>query len=233
VKQPPSLCDAREAKVVSVVLFSLPGVYRAQSDTAVLAGVLARDGAVAGRDVLDIGTGSGALALAAARAGAASVTAVDVSWRSVAATWLNCRGQPVRVRRGDLFGPVGGQRFGLVLANPPYVPAETPVLPRSGIARCWDAGLDGRAVLDRICDGVAARLADDGRLLMVHSAVCGVEETLHRLAGAGMVGEVVERARIPFGPVMRARAAMLESRGLIEPGEMLEELVVIGARRAG
>jgi hypothetical protein len=31
---------------------------------------------------------------------------------------------------------------------------------------------------------------------------------------------------------MRARAAMLEARGLIEPGDMVEELVVIGARRA-
>ncbi|MBA2323469.1 MAG: methyltransferase, partial [Pseudonocardiales bacterium] len=37
---------------------------------------------------------------------------------------------------------------------------------------------------------------------------------------------------IPFGPVMRARARMLELRGLVAPGQTLEELVVIEARRA-
>ena len=47
-----------------------------------------------------------------------------------------------------------------------------------------------------------------------------------------MVAEVLARAEVPFGPVMRARAAMLECRGLIEPGEWFEELVVVEARRA-
>jgi release factor glutamine methyltransferase len=62
---------------------------------------------------LDIGTGTGALVLAAARAGAASVTAVDLSLRSIATTWLNCRIQRVQcaVYRGDLFEPVAGQRW--------------------------------------------------------------------------------------------------------------------------
>jgi release factor glutamine methyltransferase len=45
---------------------------------------------------LDIGTGTGALVLAAAKAGAASVTAVDLSLRSIATTWLNCRIQGVQ-----------------------------------------------------------------------------------------------------------------------------------------
>jgi release factor glutamine methyltransferase len=68
--------------------------------------------------VLDIGTGCGALALAASRAGAASVTAVDLSHRSVLTARLNCllHGALVSVRRGDLFGPVGQRRFDLVLA---------------------------------------------------------------------------------------------------------------------
>ncbi len=39
------------------------------------------------------------------------------------------------------------------------------------------------------------------------------------------------RATIPFGPVMRARARFLENRGLIEPGQRDEEIVVIEARR--
>lgn len=160
--------------------------------------------------------------------------AVDVSRRSVMATWLNCRLHqvPVSVRRGDLFTPVAGRRFDLIMANPPYVPAGTSALPRHGIARCWDGGLDGRAVLDRICAGVADRLNDDGVLLLVHSSVCGAETTIARLADSGMTGAVIERGRIPFGPVMRTRAAMLEARGLVEPGATWEELVVVEGRRA-
>jgi release factor glutamine methyltransferase len=186
------------------------------------------------RDVLDMCTGSGALALAAWEAGAASVTAVDVSWRSVTATWLNCRmrGAPVRVHQGDLFAPVAGRRFGLILTNPPYVPAEGTAPPRHTIGRCWDAGLDGRLLLNRICDAARAHLTEDGVLLMVHSSVCDAQRTVERLSRSGLAAQVLERGRVPFGPVMRARAGLLAERGLIEPGDNIEELVIIEARRA-
>ncbi|MGD9991322.1 HemK2/MTQ2 family protein methyltransferase [Pseudonocardia sp.] len=215
-----------------MILLCPPGVYRAQSDTQLLAGHLDRH--VGGRDVLDLGTGTGALALTAARAGAASVTAVDLSWRCVAATRLNSllHRTAATVHRGDLFEPLGGRRFGVIVANPPYVPSTGPVLPRHTAARSWDGGPDGRAVLDRICDGAADHLGPDGVLLLVHSEVCGPQTTVDRLAAAGMVAEVVDSARIPFGPVMRSRAGLLERRGLIAAGDRLEELVVVEARRA-
>jgi release factor glutamine methyltransferase len=211
-----------------------PGVYRAEGDTAMLTDVMRRGGFALDRDVLDLGTGSGALAIAAARAGAATVTAVDLSLRSVVATWLNARlhGAAVTVRRGDLFAPVAGRRFGLVVANPPYVPAETDRLPRHRKARCWDAGPDGRALLDRICAGVRHVLAPDGDVLLVHSGVCDTDLTLDALTRAGLVPRVLATATVPFGPVMRARALLLESRGLIGVGQREEELVVVGARRA-
>ena len=217
-----------------MLLLCPPGVYRAQSDTAMLARSVTEGGYAARRDVLDMCTGSGALALAAARAGAASVTAVDVSWRSVAATWANCRlrGAPVTVHQGDLFAPLAGRRFGLILSNPPYVPAARTAPPRHAKGRCWDAGLDGRLLLNRICDAAGDHLTEDGVLLMVHSSVSDPERTLERLSGAGLAGAVLERGQVPFGPVMRARAGLLAERGLIRPDDDIEELVVIEARRA-
>jgi release factor glutamine methyltransferase len=216
------------------MLLCPPGVYRAEGDTQLLIDVTREGGYVRGRDVLDVGTGSGALALAAARSGASSVTAVDLSLRSVAATWLNSRLHRARVtvHRGDLFGPVAGRRFGLVMANPPYVPAASARLPRHAMGRCWDAGPDGRVLIDRICAGVPHVLAPGGDVLLVHSAVCDVDLTLAALERSGLVPRVVATATVPFGPVMRARAAMLEARGLIRPGQREEELVVVGAHHA-
>lgn len=128
------------------------GVYAPQTDTHLLGRVLRREGATAGSDVLDLGTGSGMLTVEAARLGG-RVTAVDISWRAVAATWFNARlnGQTLRVRHGDLTAAVPGRRFDLVIANPRYVPSPSAV-PAKGGARAWDAGADGRAHIDRICD---------------------------------------------------------------------------------
>ena len=215
-----------------VTLLYPPGVYRTEDDTDLLIGVMRRGSYAVDRRVLDIGTGSGALAIAAARAGATSVTAVDLSWRSVAATWMNSRlnRAAVSVRHGDLFAPVAGRRFELIVANPPYVPSESSVLPRHPIARAWDAGPDGRALLDRICAGAGDILTPNGDLLLVHSELSGTQRTLDALTEAGLRAQVLARASVPFGPVLRARSAMLESRGMIEPGQRIEKLVVIGAR---
>lgn len=214
------------------VLLRLPGTYPAQGDTRLLTRTLVDLDLAAGRDVLDVCTGGGALALAAARAGARSVTAVDLSFRSVLTARANAAlaGVPVDVRRGDLFEPVRGRRFDLVLANPPYVPAATDRLPRHGPGRSWDAGVDGRAVLDRICDDVHRVLAPGGHLLLTQSALADTERTVERVTAAGLQARVVARAPEPFGPVMRRRAELLRSRGLLLPDQDHEELVVVCAQ---
>jgi release factor glutamine methyltransferase len=218
-----------------LLLVRPPGVYRAENDTWLVADVMHRGGFAEGRDVLDMCTGTGALAVVAHRAGARSVTAVDLSRRSVAAAWINGRVHraPLTLHRGDLFAPVARRRFGLVVANPPYVPAATAVLPRHTKGRCWDAGVDGRAVLDRICAGVADVLAPEGTALIVQSALSGVDATLDALRSGGLTGSVLATARIPFGPVLRGRAALLAARGMIRMGQTIEEIVVIGAGHAG
>lgn len=213
-------------------LLRIPGPYPPQGDTTLLAEVVRGGALTAGRRVLDVCTGTGALAITAAAAGAATVTAIDLSARPVLTARLNVALNlaHVRVRRGDLFAPVAGQRFDLVTANPPYVPARTPDLPRHGPARSWDAGPDGRALLDRIAVEVGDVLAPGGTLLVTHSEVSGVRATLDSLAGAGLEPVVVARRTLPFGPVMRERAPLLTARGLIAPGQDREEVVVVAAR---
>lgn len=181
-----------------------------------------------GSRVLDICTGTGALSLRAAAAGAGHVTAIDISRRAVATTWINARVQrhAIRVMRGDLTAPVRGQRFDVVVSNPPYVPAPDDVLPTHEIARAWDAGVDGRLLLDRICVQAPEVLAESGILLVAQSVLSGVEKTQSMLEEQGLTVEIVARAEIPFGRVLTARAALFEARGLIVAGQCTEEIVV-------
>ena len=215
-------------------LIKPPGVYRAQEDTDLLITNLLREGLREGDEVLDIGTGTGAVALAAAGTGA-RVTAIDVSRRALAAAWINgaLNRQHIHVRHGDLLEPVRGRRFDLIASNPPYVPAAGHTLPARGPARAWDAGPDGRALLDRICLDTPSALAPGGVLLLVHSSLSGVEASCRALSRAGLRTEVVARRRLPFGPVMSARAEWFEEQGLVAPGVRHEELAVIrGVRPA-
>lgn len=215
------------------VLLRPPGVYRPQDDTSLLIDVMRRGGYAPGRSVLDVGTGTGAVAIAAARAGASSVTAVDLSLRSALATWMNSRLHrvPVTVHHGDLFAPLAGRRFDLVLTNPPYVPSGSGVLPRHRKGRSWDAGPDGRFLLDRICEAAPDVLADDGLLLIVQSELSGENATLAGLEESGLTAAVVARSHIPFGPVLRSREQLLRARGLLRPDQHDEQILVIEARR--
>jgi release factor glutamine methyltransferase len=218
-----------------VRLIRLPGVFRPRSDTWMLARELVAalpEGRRA--SVLELCTGSGAVALEAAAAGA-DVTAVDVSRRSVATVRINAalrRLRGVRALRGSLFEPVAGRRFDVIATNPPYVPALRDELPVRGPERAWDAGRDGRALIDPICSSAADHLAPGGVLLMIHSSLCGVEETVSRLSSAGLSVDVPVRERGPLGPLMLARVEQLEASGALAPGEREEELVIVRARKS-
>ncbi|WP_018335545.1 HemK2/MTQ2 family protein methyltransferase [Actinomycetospora chiangmaiensis] len=234
----PTPLPAADGTRAHLPLLRGPGVYPAQRDTWLLADVLVRellDSPLPRTRVLELCAGAGALSLVAAGVPGTEVTAVDVSRRALFSSWANAGrlGRRVRLHRGDLAAPVVGKQYDLVVSNPPYVPTADASLPTHGAMRAFDGGLDGRTLVDRVIDEAPRVLAPGGCLLLVHSAINGVDTTLARLAGHGLDADVAARCEHPFGPVFTARAQMLEQRGLIEPGQRTEELVVVRARRAG
>src|SRR5205823_12375969 len=151
------------------------------------------------------------------------VAAVGLSRRAVVSARLNARvrGLPVRVLRGGLPAAVAAGPYDLVVANPPYVPSpEAP----SRATRGFDAGADGRSVLDTLCQRVTDLVNPGGSLLFVQSVMSGVDTSLEMLTAQGCQASVVRRVRVPFGPVLGGRLDFLAAAGLIEPGQQEEEL---------
>ena len=126
--------------------------------------------------VLDLGTGSGAIALAlASERPHWRVTALDVSEEALQVA----RGNAVRTRltsvhfvQSDWYQAVTGQRFNVLLANPPYIDGDDPHLalgdvrfePRSALVSS-DSGLED---LGRLVTGAPDQLFDGGWLLLEH-----------------------------------------------------------------
>jgi ribosomal protein L3 glutamine methyltransferase len=124
--------------------------------------------------VLDLCTGSGALAvLAAMRFPDAAVDAVDISADALEVAAGNVRehglGERIALLRGDLFAPVKGERYDLIVSNPPYVDAEgMAALPpecRHEPALALDGGRDGIDIIARIIKDAGRHLTEDGGLL--------------------------------------------------------------------
>lgn len=191
---------------------------------------------ISGRRILDLCTGSGFVAIAAAEMGGADVTAFDICPHAVGCSRNNAAavGVNVDVRKGTWSDALDCAPFDVVVSNPPYVPTPPNgdteyISPGAGPSWAWNAGPDGRMVLDPLCEAAPKLLCDGGSLLLVHSALAGVQQSLDSLKWAGMDARVVASKWIPFGPVMTARATWLESVGLIRRGLREEELIVIRA----
>ena len=123
---------------------------------------------------LDVCTGSGCLALAlAAEGGFSQVIGSDVSRDAVALAAHNARScrLPARLVRSDLATAFRGERFDLVVSNPPYLTeAEYQALDSS--VKAWEprealvSGRDGLAATARLLEQMPGLLAPGGWLVM-------------------------------------------------------------------
>lgn len=121
---------------------------------------------VRGKSVLDLGCGTGLLAIAAARLGAAEVWATDVSPVAVDCARRNAErnGVDLTAKVGDLFEPVAGRSFDLIVTVPPQLPAP------AGARGPMFGGADGLCFFESILREAPDHLERGGELLTcVHS----------------------------------------------------------------
>jgi len=125
--------------------------------------------------VLDLCTGSGCIAIAcAAYLPEVDVDAVDISKDALVVCKQNIQthelSSRVNIFEGDLFEPVKGQRYDIIISNPPYVdaqdlaemPAEFHHEPRLGL----EAGHDGLDIVKRILQHAKDHLTPEGILIV-------------------------------------------------------------------
>ncbi|MEY2953198.1 MAG: hypothetical protein RLZZ401_1285 [Pseudomonadota bacterium] len=125
--------------------------------------------------VLDLGTGSGAIALAVAQARPdAWVGAVDASADALAVAQANAQrlGLTVRFSQGDWFANAlpTGQRYHLILSNPPYIAQQDAHLDalRHEPLQALVSGPDGLDAIRHLVAGAPACLQPGGWLLLEH-----------------------------------------------------------------
>lgn len=194
-----------------------PGVFIPRPETEALlewaltrSDVLAPTGSGHGAPlIVDLCSGSGALALAVAHSNpAARVTAVENS--PAALDWLRANvadhadqpdsGARVEVIEADVTAVtrmtelIAPGSVDLVVANPPYVPADAPVSPEVAAdpASAVFAGADGMTVIEPMVTVVAALLRPGGRVGVEHDDTTAAQVTA-AFEAAGAFDEIESR----------------------------------------
>lgn len=148
-------------------------------------------------DLLDVGTGTGAIAIAARTEGRfGRVVATDVSAEALALAAQNATEHDAAVEfmEGSVYDPLGpGDRFDIIVSNPPYISAgemdglEPQVRDWEPHAALHGGGPDGLDLIRAIVRGAPQRLRDEGTLLVEigHLQGAAVSDMVRSTSGLG------------------------------------------------
>jgi release factor glutamine methyltransferase len=154
-------------------------VYQPEADTYLMLRA-ARAEARTGDLVLEIGTGSGLIASELLQTGGLKVIATDINPHAAAAS----KRRGVEVIRTDCVSGLCS-RFDLIIFNPPYLPTQPEERLDDWLEYALDGGVNGRDVIERFAADAGRILAPSGRILLLVSALTGIEEVKKCFFGLG------------------------------------------------
>lgn len=186
----------RKFRYDSIAVRVVPGVFHPGLfySSKQLLGFISRED-LAGKKVLEVGSGSGLISIYASRKGA-SVTAVDISLDAVTCTSDNARRNKceIVILQSDLFGKVPAGVFDFILVNPPYYRKD----PASPAEHAWNAGKD-LGYFTRFFQQAKSFVHKASRILMVLSDECDLGEIQKIAENAGWYWQLAEEKKNLFG----------------------------------
>jgi release factor glutamine methyltransferase len=184
-----------------LLIYTVPEVYEPAEDTYLLAknlDIQRRD------EVLEIGTGTGLIAVYTAQR-TKNVVATDINEHAIKCALKNTisnKTYNLELRQGDLFEPVQGEKFDLILFNTPYLPTSEDEKLDDELNDAFDGGLDGRETIDKFIDEVTDYLKENGRVQLVQSSLSDNEKTLQKLEAQGFEAEITAREKCFFEEIV-------------------------------
>lgn len=184
-----------------LLIYTIPEVYEPAEDTYLLAknlDIQRKD------EVLEIGTGTGLIAVYTAQR-TKNVVATDINEHAIKCALKNTisnKTYNLELRQGDLFEPVQGEKFDLILFNTPYLPTSEDEKLDDELNAAFDGGEDGRETIDKFIDEVTDYLKESGRVQLVQSSLSDNEKTLQRLEALGFETEITARKKCFFEEIV-------------------------------
>ena len=191
VEQTWSIDEAPEGEFVQ-----FESVFWEPDDTVSLRKLISVEAIASGRDVLEIGTGTGLISVLCLLNSAKSVVATDINRAAVANAAYNaamlCPDRLLDVRQVDPDSPAAfaviedDEQFDLVISNPPW---EDGVVGKPADHAYFDPGF---RLMDTLLDGLPLHLKPGGRCLLAYGNVQAIKRLISESEKRGFVVKVLD-----------------------------------------
>ncbi len=178
------------------IILNTDNVYEPAEDSIMLADIVSSCD-LAGKKVLDMGTGSGLLAIVAS-AKHAIVTASDIDSNAVDTAHKNSLVNKVDIDviESDMFSNITG-KFDVIMFNSPYLPSDE--IDKYAEKRIdYDGGKNGRDIIRIFLEQVKEYLNEKGRVLLLISSLTDEKELIKMLENNGFQNCVICRKKIEW-----------------------------------
>jgi len=189
--------------------------------------------------VLDIGTGTGFYAIMIADK-VKHVVSTDIDIRAVKNACknvvLNGLEDKVEVLHGDMFEPVKGKKFDMVVCSLPQMPTPEWKIKEKIKSLADDGGIDGRELINRFIKSLKRYLDKNGRAYLFHFDFLDANKTIKMFKEEGLAASVIASLECPPGRLTSERICHLNNLGFklnrdVKTGDYTVKIDVIRALR--